>query len=176
MPYKCLHLIGLTGNIACGKSTVLAMFQDRGAAVIDADQVTRQVQQPGEPVYHAIIEAFGETILVALDGPFNGQRLVVIVLSAPQALWRLAQIVHPAVHARILTRLDEVAAHAQIAVIDAVNLLEAGWKHVCGAIEMATCPPRSSNYAVWSVIMRACSWTRPALFLTLSIAPKEKYG
>ena len=175
MPYKCLHLIGLTGNIACGKSTVLAMFQDRGAAVIDADQVTRQVQQPGEPVYHAIIEAFGETILVALDGPFNGQRLVVIVLSAPQALWRLAQIVHPAVHARILTRLDEVAAHAQIAVIDAVNLLEAGWKHVCGAIEMATCP-RSSNYAVWSVIMRACSWTRPALFLTLSIAPKEKYG
>lgn len=47
MPYKGVYLIGLTGNIACGKSTVLAMLSERGAAVIDADQVTRQVQQPG---------------------------------------------------------------------------------------------------------------------------------
>ena len=141
MPYKGLYLIGLTGNIACGKSTVLAMLQDLGAAVIDADQVTRQVQQPGEPVYQAIIEAFGEAILVAPGGPIDRQRLGAIVFSDPQALRRLEQIVHPAVHARILAWLDGVASHAQVAVIDAVKLLEAGWKQVCDAIWVVTCTP-----------------------------------
>ncbi len=141
MPYKGVYLIGLTGNIACGKSTVLAMLRERGAAVIDADQVTRQVQQPGEPVYQQIVEAFGETILVEPGGPINRQRLGAIVFSDPQALRRLEQIVHPAVHARILAWLDDAATYARVAVIDAVKLLEAGWKQVCDAVWVVTCTP-----------------------------------
>jgi Dephospho-CoA kinase (EC 2.7.1.24) len=117
------------------------MLHDLGAAVIDADQVTRQVQQPGEAVYQAIIDAFGEAILVAPGGPIDRQRLGAVVFSDPQALRRLEQIVHPAVHARILAWLDRVASHAQVAVIDAVKLLEAGWKQVCDAIWVVTCTP-----------------------------------
>lgn len=141
MPYNSLYLIGLTGNIACGKSTVLAMLRERGAAVIDADEVTRAVQQPGEPVYHTIVEAFGEAILVAPGGPIDRRRLGAIVFSDPQALRRLEQIVHPAVHTRILAWLDEIAASHRVAVIDAVKLLEAGWKQVCDAVWVVTCPP-----------------------------------
>ncbi|MCS7288867.1 MAG: dephospho-CoA kinase, partial [Roseiflexus sp.] len=139
MPYKGVYLIGLTGNIACGKSTVLEMLREHGAAVIDADQVTRQVQQPGEPVYQQIVEAFGEAILVEPGGPIDRQRLGAIVFSDPQALRRLEQIVHPAVHARILAWLDEAATYARVAVIDAVKLLEAGWKQVCDAVWVVTC-------------------------------------
>lgn len=141
MPYKGVYLIGLTGNIACGKSTVLAMLRERGAAVIDADQVTRQVQLPGEPVYQQIVETFGEAILVEPGGPIDRQRLGAIVFSDPQALQRLEQIVHPAVHARILAWLDDVATYARVAVIDAVKLLEAGWKPVCDAVWVVTCTP-----------------------------------
>ncbi|ABU60211.1 MULTISPECIES: dephospho-CoA kinase [Roseiflexus] len=141
MPYKGVYLIGLTGNIACGKSTVLAMLEDHGAAVIDADQVTRQVQQPGEPVYRLIVETFGDAILVEPGGPIDRQRLGAMVFSDPQALQRLEQIVHPAVHARILAWLDDVATHARVAVIDAVKLLEAGWKPVCDAVWVVTCTP-----------------------------------
>ncbi len=141
MPYKGVYLIGLTGNIACGKSTVLAMLREHGAAVIDADQVTRQVQQPGEPVYRQIVETFGETILVEPGGPIDRQRLGAIVFSDAQALRRLEQIVHPAVHARILAWLDDAATHARVAVIDAVKLLEAGWKQVCDAVWVVTCTP-----------------------------------
>lgn len=141
MPYKGVYLIGLTGNIACGKSTVLAMLRERGAAVIDADQVTRQVQQPGEPVYRQIVETFGETILCEPGGPIDRQRLGAIVFSDPQALRRLEQIVHPAVHVRILAWLDDAATYARVAVIDAVKLLEAGWKQVCDAVWVVTCTP-----------------------------------
>lgn len=141
MPYKGVYLIGLTGNIACGKSTVLAMLSERGAAVIDADQATRQVQQPGEPVYRQIVETFGETILCGSGGPIDRQRLGAIVFSDPQALRRLEQIVHPAVHARILAWLDDAATYARVAVIDAVKLLEAGWKPVCDAVWVVTCTP-----------------------------------
>lgn len=141
MPYKGVYLIGLTGNIACGKSTVLSMLKEHGAAVIDADQVTRQVQRPGEPVYRQIVETFGEAILVEPGGPINRQRLGAIVFSDPQALRRLEQIVHPAVHARILAWLDDVATYARVAVIDAVKLLEAGWKQVCDAVWVVTCTP-----------------------------------
>ncbi len=141
MPYKGVYLIGLTGNIACGKSTVLAMLREHGAAVIDADQVTRQVQQPGEPVYRQIVETFGETILVEPGGPIDRQQLGAIVFSDAQALRRLEQIVHPAVHARILAWLDDAATHARVAVIDAVKLLEAGWKQVCDAVWVVICTP-----------------------------------
>ncbi len=141
MPYKGVYLIGLTGNIACGKSTVLAMLREHGAAVIDADQVTRQVQQPGEPVYRQIVETFGDAILCKPGGPIDRQRLGAIVFSDPQALRRLEQIVHPAVHAHILAWLDNAATHARVAVIDAVKLLEAGWKQVCDAVWVVTCTP-----------------------------------
>src|SRR5438093_1089069 len=109
MPLNGVYLIGLTGNIACGKSTVLALLRQLGAQVIDADRVTHELQQPGEAVYDAIVAAFGVGILTEPGGPIDRRALGAIVFNDPAALRRLEQIVHPAVHARITAWLDEVA-------------------------------------------------------------------
>jgi dephospho-CoA kinase len=162
MPYNNVYLIGLTGNIACGKSTVLAMLRERGARVLDADRVTHELQRPGEPVYAAIVTAFGAGILAEPGGPIDRRKLGAIVFADPAALRRLEQIVHPAVRERItawlaslrleargLRREDESESQASslkpqaspIAVIDAIKLLEGGWKQVCDAIWVVTCRP-----------------------------------
>jgi dephospho-CoA kinase len=154
-----LYLIGLTGNIACGKSSVLAMLEQLGAQVIDADRVTHALQQPGEPVYDAIVAEFGAGILTAPGGPIDRRALGAIVFADPAALRRLERIVHPAVHTRIEEWLKSVGdgrwamgdgetgqppspiAHPPIAVIDAIKLLESGWKPLCDAIWVVTCTP-----------------------------------
>ncbi len=142
-----IYLIGLTGNIACGKSTVLALLRDHGAHVIDADRVTHELQAPGQPVYTAIIAAFGPEILVAPEGPIDRRRLGALVFSHPAELRRLEQLVHPAVHARIQNWLEDVARQPSaagvtpVAVIDAIKLLEAGWKSACDAVWVVICPP-----------------------------------
>jgi dephospho-CoA kinase len=161
MGYPGLYLIGLTGNIACGKSTVLAMLRELGAQVIDADRVTHELQRAGEPVYEQIVAAFGAQILAEPGGPIDRTRLGAIVFADPAALRRLEQIVHPAVHARIEAWLDSIGARDQglgirkesgprpptpdprppVAVIDAIKLLESGWKPLCDAIWVVACPP-----------------------------------
>src|SRR5829696_2977744 len=108
-----VYIIGLTGNIACGKSTVLDLLRERGAQVLDADRVTHDLQAPGQPVYHAIVAEFGSGILSAPAGPIDRRALGAIVFADPAALRRLEQIVHPAVRERIMTWLEEVAIHAQ---------------------------------------------------------------
>jgi dephospho-CoA kinase len=158
MPYKDAYLIGLTGNIACGKSTVLAILRELGARAIDADRVTHELQQPGEPVYAAIVAEFGPGILVAPGGPIDRRALGAIVFADAAALRRLEQIVHPAVHARIMAWLKQLGnggwgmgdgdshlpspiPHPPVAVIDAIKLLESGWKPLCDAIWVVTCTP-----------------------------------
>jgi dephospho-CoA kinase len=159
-----VYLIGLTGNIGCGKSTVLAMLRERGAHVIDADRVTHELQQPGEEVYGQIVAAFGAGILSAPGGPIDRRKLGAIVFADPVALRRLEQIVHPAVHAQIEAWLADIARgedrgwrmedggvdspssilhppSSNVAVIDAIKLLEAGWRPLCDAIWVVTCPP-----------------------------------
>jgi len=144
-----VYLIGLTGNIACGKSSVLAMLAEHGAQVIDADRLTHELQQPGQPVYTAIVEAFGTGILESPNGPINRRALGAIVFNNPAELRKLEQIVHPAVRQRLNDWLAEQEIRAQnyldiqpvIAVIDAIKLLESGWKSQCDAIWVVTCTP-----------------------------------
>ncbi len=144
MPYMKpdnLYLIGLTGNIACGKSTVLKTLAELGAATLDADHVTHQLQQPGMPVYLDIVATFGSDILTAPDGPIDRRKLGARVFNDAAALRQLEQIVHPAVHQEVISWLHQTAqnAAAQVAVIDAIKLLEAGWKQHCNAVWVVTC-------------------------------------
>jgi len=167
MPFNGLYIIGLTGNIACGKSTVLDLLRERGAQALDADRVTHELQAPGQPVYHAIVAEFGSRILSAPAGPIDRRALGAIVFADPAALRRLEQIVHPAVRARIMAWLAEISRQGdqeirrqgdgdslvslsvglpvslsqQVAVIDAIKLLEGGWKQICDAIWVVICPP-----------------------------------
>ncbi|MCC7354682.1 MAG: dephospho-CoA kinase, partial [Anaerolineae bacterium] len=119
MPY----VIGLTGNIGTGKSTVLAHLAELGARVIDADKVAHEVILPGGLAYDAVLAAFGPGILAA-SGRIDRTKLGAIVFADPQALARLESIVHPAVFAR--TQELIAAAKEAIVVIEAIKLLESG--------------------------------------------------
>src|SRR5690242_17858 len=89
-------LLGLTGGIGSGKSTVSAMLAQRGAVIIDADAITRSLQQPGTPVFDAIVERFGSGV-VAADGQLDRKALAGIVFADEAAKKDLEHLVHPAV-------------------------------------------------------------------------------
>ena len=115
-------MIGLTGNIASGKSTVLAYLRRKGAHVIDADKLTHRSMQPGGPAYDAIVSAFGRDIL-ADDGSINRAALGSVVFADPDALRRLEEIVHPAVFE--LAKEELAQTTAPVVVVEAIKLLEA---------------------------------------------------
>ena len=116
--------LGLTGGIGSGKSTVSALLEERGAVVVDADRIVRELQQPGEPVFEAMVEAFGDGI-VAPDS-LDRQAVADIVFADDDALKRLNAIVHPAVGQRIAERLAELAGTDEVVVLDIPLLVESG--------------------------------------------------
>ena len=131
--------IGLTGPIGCGKSTVARWLADRGAVVIDADDVAREVSAPGQPAHDAVIAAFGDA--VRLDGgPLDRAALGRVVFADPDALRRLEAIVHPMVRARILELIDEAeGAAAPAVVVEAIKLVEGGLAALCDETWLVTC-------------------------------------
>lgn len=119
-------LIGLTGGIGSGKSTVSARLAQHGATVIDADAITRELQQPGTAVFDAMVERFGKGI-VAPDGTLDRQAVADVVFADPAALADLNAIVHPAVGAEIARRLEAAAvAGGGVVVLDVPLLVETG--------------------------------------------------
>jgi len=120
-------LVGLTGSIATGKSTVSAMFAHQGARVIDADLLSREVVMPGQPGYARILEEFGSHLALE-DGSLDRKALGSIVFADPARRKRLEEITHPAVGARqqrILSVLDEEGFEG-IVFWDAALLFETG--------------------------------------------------
>lgn len=116
------YVVGLTGGIGSGKSTVLEMLQRRGAIVIDADAIVHELQRPGTEVFDAMVEAFGEGI-VAPDGTLDRPVVAAIVFNDESELERLNEIVHPAVGKEVLERLAAAGQDA-IVVIDIPLLTE----------------------------------------------------
>lgn len=134
-------LIGLTGNIACGKSAVLARLAELGAETIDADSVVHELQRPGEPVWAAIREAFGPAVLTPA-GALDRRALGAIVFGDPAALARLEALTHPAVRARIEERVAAAAGRGvAVMVIDAIKLFEGGLADRCDQNWVVTCSP-----------------------------------
>lgn len=131
-------VIGLTGNIGVGKSTVMALLAELGAAGIDADQVAHEVMAPGQPAYDPIVARFGPPIAPG-GGPIDRARLGQIVFSDPAALADLEAIVHPAVFQVIQRRVAE--ADTPVVVIEAIKLLEAGLsRQLCQQVWVVTAP------------------------------------
>lgn len=116
--------IGLTGGIGSGKSTVSALLAERGAVVVDADRIAREVLEPGTPGLAAVVEAFGEGIL-APDGSLDRPALAAVVFADPEARARLDGIVHPLVRARA-TELAGAAPEGSVVVHDVPLLVETG--------------------------------------------------
>ncbi len=116
--------IGLTGGIGSGKSTVSALLAERGAVVVDADRIAREVVAPGTPGLARVVEEFGEGVLAA-DGSLDRQALAAIVFGDAGARARLDGIVHPLVRARSLELLAAVPEGA-VVVNDVPLLVETG--------------------------------------------------
>jgi dephospho-CoA kinase len=122
-------ILGLTGSVGSGKSTVSAMLSERGAFVICADQVVREVVVPGSKVLQEIASEFGHG-LVLEDGSLDRKGLAAIVFPDPARRKRLEAIVHPPVRAMVLNLLDQNRAHPLV-VLDVPLLFESGYERWC---------------------------------------------
>lgn len=116
-------LVGLTGGIGSGKSTVSGLLQARGAVIIDADAIVREVQQPGSPVLAELAQKFGSDVL-AEDGSLDRQAVANIVFTDPDALKSLNAIVHPAVGREMNQRMIAQRASSNVVVLDIPLLTE----------------------------------------------------
>ena len=116
-------LVGLTGGIGSGKSTVSGLLQARGAVIIDADAIVREVQQPGSPVLVELAQKFGPDVL-AQDGSLDRQAVANIVFTDPDALKSLNAIVHPAVGREMNQRMIAQRASNNVVILDIPLLTE----------------------------------------------------
>ena len=139
---RATRVIGLTGGIASGKSTVSRMFQDLGARVVDADRLARRIVEPGRPAYRDIVRRFGRQVLKA-DGTLDRKRLGGQVFSDPRKLEQLNRITHPRI-AREARR--EIARHrasgASLVIYDAALLVENGWHRKLDGVVVVSVPEK----------------------------------
>jgi dephospho-CoA kinase len=139
-----VYLIGLTGGIASGKSTVARRLVEHGAVHLDADELARRVVQPGKPALAAIVDGFGTGILKH-DGTLDRQKLAEIVFNDDEARQRLNAIVHPAVReltSRLLEKIEGEDPGA-VVVYDVPLLVEAAVDHPFDLIVVTSAPKRT---------------------------------
>ena len=133
--------VGLTGGVACGKSTVGEMFVARGARLIKADEIAHQLMRPGQPVYQEVVQHFGRGI-VHEDGNIDRQKLARAAFSGGR-VEELNRLVHPAVIAHQERWMEEESArHGDaVVIVEAALILEAGVQKRFDKIIMVTCRP-----------------------------------
>ncbi|HHX28068.1 MAG: dephospho-CoA kinase [Bacillota bacterium] len=140
-----MYVIGLTGGIASGKSTVSEILRSLGATIIDADAITRELQSPGSEALREIQEAFGDDIILP-DGTLDRRKLGRVVFSSERSRHILDSIIHPRVIGRTKEILKELAQSAPgkspvaVAVVDAPLLLEAGADAVVDEVWVVALP------------------------------------
>ena len=133
-------LVGLTGGIGVGKSTVAAMFAARGAAVINADRISQGLQAPGAPCYRAIVEAFREGVLDPA-GRIDRKRLGAMVFAEPARRQQLEAIMHPAIWAACEAEIRAAAAAGRaVCVVEAALIQETGQRSRVERIVVVTAP------------------------------------
>jgi dephospho-CoA kinase len=130
--------VGLTGGIGSGKSTVSRMLEARGAVILDADVLAREVVEPGTPAYDAIVERFGKGV-VAADGTLDRPALAAIVFSDDEARIALNGIVHPAVGVAMAERMQAHADTDDVLILDVPLLVESRRPGMAGVI-VVDCP------------------------------------
>lgn len=126
-------LLGLTGGIGSGKSTVSAMLAARGAVVIDADAIVRELQAPGQPLLTELAAEFGDSI-ISTDGSLDRAALAAAAFGDKEKVAALNRIVHPAVGREMNRRLEEQRGTDNVVVLDIPLLAENPRKGLCGVI------------------------------------------
>lgn len=136
-----MHVIGLTGGIASGKSTVAQFFRDHGVPVIDADILGHRTYEPGSDTFRAVVDTFGDD-LVAADGTIDRRVLGAKVFGKPQEMTRLTDIVWPGIRKLASGELSELeVAGNQLAMLEAAVLFEAGWEDLVHEIWVTVVEP-----------------------------------
>jgi dephospho-CoA kinase len=133
--------VGLTGGIACGKSTVAKMFEEMGARLIHADSVAHELYAPGQPVYQEVVKLFGPEI-VKEDGQIDRARLGAIAFGQGR-IEELNRVVHPAVIRRQEQLMNEITAREPnaVVIVEAALIYEAGVRNRFGKVIVVTCRP-----------------------------------
>jgi len=130
------YIIGLTGNIATGKSVVSEMLERLGAEAIDADALAHELMEKGTSVWQAVVQEFGQDIQ-GTEGSINRKKLGSIVFADEAALRRLEALVHPAVIARTEKLIE--SSQNPVVVVEAIKLIEAGMDRTYDALWVVTC-------------------------------------
>ena len=136
---SAMVVVGLTGGIGSGKSTVAAMLAERGAVVVDADRLAREAVTVGTAGHRAVIDRFGADV-VADDGSVDRRALAGVVFDDPAALADLNAIVHPPVRAAIAERLAELNGTDAVVVLEIPLLVESGRSYGESAVVVVDCP------------------------------------
>ena len=119
-------LAGLTGGIGSGKSTFASLLAERGAEVIDADELGRRALDPGQPAWHSVVDQFGDDILGAGGLQIDRKRLAAVAFNDPKKLAALNAIVHPVITAGIADALEALRGTDEIVILDAALIVELG--------------------------------------------------
>ncbi len=133
--------VGLTGGIGCGKSTAVNRFIWHGVPVIDADQIAREVVLPDQPALQALVNLFGQAVLTE-SGELDRAWLRAKVFADAAARAQLEAVLHPALHQRILERMDQVGqTRADYVLVDVPLLFEKNYKALFDRIVVVDCLP-----------------------------------
>ncbi len=136
-----MYVIGLTGGIGSGKSTVAQMLERKGAALQRADRVGHEVYLPGQPAWQEVVDAFGRQVVVE-DGTIDRKELGSIVFGDADQLQRLNDITHPRMKDLMRTKLEEQRRGGmQVAVLEAALLFDAGWDDLADEVWVTVAPP-----------------------------------
>jgi dephospho-CoA kinase len=133
-------VVGLTGGIGAGKSTFAALLVERGAQVIDADELGRDALRPGRPAWHSVVDQFGEEILAPHSMEIDRSRLASLVFADRAKLAALNAIVHPVIFAAVAEHLERLRNSDAIVVLDAALILETGLDEVVDLLVVVTAP------------------------------------
>lgn len=137
-----MYVIGLTGGIGSGKTTVAKLLEAQGAVVLNADLVGHEVYLPGKPAYGEIIEAFGREV-VAGDGTIDRKKLGPIVFADPANLAKLNSITHPRIKEMMREKLADIEKKgAKYAVLEAALLFDARWDDLADEVWVTVAPPQ----------------------------------
>ena len=135
-----MRVIGLTGGIGSGKSTVSKFLAELGAVIIDADKVGHEVLENDSEAWQQVVDAFGRHI-VTPDGEIDRKKLGRIVFKSPEALSRLNWIMHPRIYDAVKTQLEQHQKQgANVVVVEAPLLIEAGWTSLVDEVWVTIAP------------------------------------
>jgi dephospho-CoA kinase len=134
-------VVGLTGGIGSGKTTFAALLAERGAQIIDADELGRDALRPDRPAWHSIVSQFGDDILQATSLEIDRKRLAALVFNDPSKLAALNAIVHPVIFEGIADRLEKLSHTDDVVVLDAALVLELRIDEILDALIAIVAPP-----------------------------------